>query len=129
MPMQTIAIEPDHDNLFCPATGVRVSCSEEIVASPATLAHWHGELADEPSLYREDIERAWDHYLAALDEDDSTCISDFLETLDDPNFICFQIERCGFSCGPVSTTEWFLFDMNYDVRQQDDAHQDKVATD
>jgi hypothetical protein len=36
----------------------------------------------------------------------------FLQSLDPPNWVAFEITTCGMACGPVWSTAWTVLDLS-----------------
>ena len=111
--MQIIQLELDHDNFFCPVNGQRITGSQSYEASPAQLGMWVDLVIDEPEINSPELEAKWQHYVEQLAEDDFTVMAEFFEAIDLPNHVCFEITTSGMACGPVSSTAWFVIDMDY----------------
>jgi hypothetical protein len=111
--MQIINLNLDRYNFYCPATGAQITSSTTCDGSPATLAIWHDEIISDPTILNKDIEEKWNAYNHSLGEDDWIELEDFLQSLEGENLICFAITTHGVACGPISSTTWYLIDMDY----------------
>ena len=123
--MQTISVEADSQDFFCPVTGVQLSgdkvvnISEEVFANTSLVALLVDELGLEPVWARPKFAEA----IAAIetaqddDEDDGDWLH-IVEALDKmdlaDNFVLFEVKTHGFACGPVSTVTYFLIDFSFE---------------
>ena len=113
--MQIIQLELSHDHFFCPATGKRITGPNSYEASPAQVGMWISEIMESPEIADPALESQWNRYVEALAEDDFIEVEGFLQSLEMPNHVCFEITTSGMACGPCSSTVWYVIDMDYDM--------------
>ena len=111
--MEIIQLELSHDNFFCPVTGQRITGPESYEASPAQAGMWIGMLITEPEIASPELEAQWKRYEDRLSEDDGVEIEAFLQSVELPSHICFEITTSGMACGPTSSTAWYVIDMDH----------------
>ena len=111
--MVIIQLDLSHDHFFCPVTGQRITGPQTYEASPAQAGMWIGEIIDDPEITSPELEAKWKHYEAHVSEEDGIEIEAFLESVELPNHVCFEITTSGIACGPCSSTVWYVIDMDY----------------
>jgi hypothetical protein len=110
--MQIIQLELSHDNFFCPATGQRITGPQSYEASPAQVGMWIGEIITEPEIASPELDAQWTRYEEQLSDDGGVDIENFLRSLNMPNHVCFEITTSGMACGPVSSSVWYVINMD-----------------
>lgn len=110
--MQLIKLQLDHDNLFCPVSGKQVTSTEHYEASPALVGMWVDGAIEDPEIHCDRLEAAWDAH-REKDDDGYVEVAEFLRSFDRDDYVCFEITTEGMSCGPMTSTAWFVFNMNY----------------
>lgn len=118
----------DHFNFFCPATGVHILGDEHCDDSAQSLrAYWVSDAFDEPVIKDPTLVEAWSKFsdeFAAKNEGSTAGdkeLEQFLKSYREPNWATFEITTCGMSCGPTSSTVWFVIDMNTEVEEDETA--------
>ena len=112
--MQIIELDLSHSNFFCPVTGIQLFSEDSQSSSPALMAVWVQEVANEPDIYNSALEQKWEDWVAANEEEEDFCwdVSEFLATVNEPNWVAFQI-TIGGSMMPETAT--ILIDMDYEI--------------
>jgi hypothetical protein len=121
--MQTISVETETQDFFCPITGIQLcgdsvaDISEDAFAKTSLVAMLVDELGLEPVYARP----AFGEALAAIEaepgeDDDWLEIVEALEKMNlGDNFVLFEVKTHGFACGPVSSITYFLVDFSYEA--------------
>ena len=120
--MQTISVETETQDFFCPITGIQLcgdsvsDISEDTFAKTSLVAMLVDELGLEPVYARP----AFGEALAAIEAEQGD--DDWLEIVEalgkmnlGDNFVLFEVETHGFACGPVSSITYFLVDFSYEA--------------
>jgi hypothetical protein len=109
--MQLVELNLSHYNFYCPVTGVKIFSEGEQHFSPAVLGLWVQEIANEPEIKNSELEQAWLQWVAANEDNDDFCwdVAEFLDTLEQSNWVAFQIQTGG-SLMPETVT--VLIDMD-----------------
>jgi len=105
------------DRMYCPST-------DEVIFAPhydeiemfadAMIAFWHDEFTHEPTINATGLEQAWEAvYLKWKAETDPALniwelLNKFLSEYQNPDWIVYECTFYGMTCGPVSTTMWFV---------------------
>lgn len=111
--MQVLRLEHGHWNFFCPVTGKAVYKDEGGSNAETFRGGWHQEVPREPLDLSPEIQEAWDSYLAKVDEEDGDLdVAAFLESVDLPGWVAFEVNSFGMACGPVWETTWTVLDLN-----------------
>jgi len=111
--MQLIQLERDNWNFFCPATGQPVFKDSGEPNATTVRGFWCHEVPDEPELLSEKLQPQWAAHVAIQDAaDESVDVVAFLKSVEQPNWVAFEITTCGFAWGPVSSTTWTVLDLN-----------------
>lgn len=80
---------------------------------------WHCEILDEPEINHSELEQLWKEYVSKTDQADEFLeVPDFLASVSFENLVCFEITTHGMACGPVSSTVWFVIDMDYQTDEE-----------
>ena len=111
--MQLIQLDLQHNNFFCPVTGHHIVGPEHYSPSPAMVGMWHFEVLEDPCIFNDELEEAWDAYWSDLGEDDLPDVPEFLEKIQAPNCVCFEITSHSDACGPTCEVVWYAIDMNF----------------
>ncbi len=126
--MQTISVETETQDFFCPITGTQLcgdsvsDISEDTFSKTSLVAMLVDELGLEPVWARP----AFGETLAAIkaeqgEDDDWLEIVEALEKMDlADNFVLFEVKTHGFACGPVSSITYFLVDFSYEADTVED---------
>ena len=118
--MQLIKLELNHEYLYCPVTGQLIQDPEmgygDIVES--VRGYWIGEIADQPEIKDEKLGKAWEVFCEA-NEDASWKVTRFLEEYDASNWVVFELTSYGMACGPVSSTIWYVIDMDRVLEEEE----------
>lgn len=110
--MQIIELERDDWNFYCPATGRLVFTDDGDPNTPALRGSWCHEVPEEPMHLAKELQPLWQAHLkaqAAIDE--GADVVGFLRSLEQPNWVAFEITTCGMVCGPVWNTTWTVLDL------------------
>jgi len=111
--MQLIRLEHGHWNFFCPVTGKEVY-KEEGGSNAATFrGGWHHEVPDEPLDLAPELQEAWAAYTAKVEAaEEHLDVAAFLQSLEQPGWVAFEITTSSMACGPVWETTWTVLDLN-----------------
>lgn len=113
--MQIIDLDLSHDNFYCPATGHHIVGPQHYEASPALVGMWHCEVLEEPEIQDAALETSYKEYLKQIEkEEEWPEMDEFLASFESPNFVAFKITTHGIACGPVSSTVWYVINMDYE---------------
>jgi hypothetical protein len=111
--MQLIKLEHGHWNFFCPATGKAVYGEEGGTNAETFRGGWHQEVPSGPLNLSSELQEAWDAYINQVDADEADLdVTAFLEGIDLPGWVAFEITTCGMACGPVWETTWTVLDLS-----------------
>lgn len=111
--MQLLRLEHGHWNFFCPATGKEVYKEEGGANAGTFRGGWHQEVPAEPLDLAPELQVAWDAYLAQVESEDGDLdVAAFLESVEQPGWVAFEITTCGIACGPVWETTWTVLDLS-----------------
>jgi hypothetical protein len=111
--MQLIRLERDDWNFFCPATGEPVFKETGEPNASTVRGFWCHEVPEEPELLSEELQPHWVAHVANQDAaEEGVDVVAFLESIDQPCWVAFEITTCGFACGPVSSTTWTVLDLS-----------------
>ena len=111
--MQLIQLERDDWNFFCPATGRQVFTDDGEPNTPALRGSWCHEVPEEPMHLAEELKPLWQAHLEAQEaEDEGADVVRFLQSVEWPNWVAFEITTCGMACGPVWSTAWTVLDLS-----------------
>jgi hypothetical protein len=67
---------------------------------------------EEPADLHPELQQAWDLYWnKQQDNDGGLDITSFLESIDQPNWVAFEITVSGMACGPITQTSWTVLDL------------------
>jgi hypothetical protein len=116
--MKNVAFELNHDNLFCPVTGIDImEDTDKILPSPAMKFIYLQEI-NEFITDDQNLEKMYESCLGATeDEDYEEALQLLFEKLQNQkNWICMEVTTFGMACGPISSTGYFCFDMDYQVK-------------
>lgn len=111
--MQLIRLEHGHWNFFCPITGAAVYGEGGDITASTFRGGWHHEVPAEPLDLAPELQPAWDSYLAKVDtEEGGIDVAAFLESVDQPAWVAFEVNSYGMACGPVWDTTWTVLDLS-----------------
>ena len=111
--MQIIEPERDDWNSHCPATGRLVFSENGEPNTPAPRGSWCHEVPEEPMHLAEELQPLWQAHLEAqADADEGADVVGFLRSVEQPNWVAFEITTRGTACGPVWSTAWTVLDLN-----------------
>ena len=111
--MQLIQLERDDWNFFCPATGQPVFKETGEANAPTLRGSWCHEVPEEPLFVAEDLLPEWEAHLAKQEAaEEGADVAAFLQAVDRPGWVAFQITTCGMACGPVWETTWTVLDLS-----------------
>jgi hypothetical protein len=110
--MKIVELTLSHYNFYCPATGQKIMAEGEQLTSPALLGVWIHEVANEPSIFNSKLDGDWKRWVEANedDEDFSWEIEKFFQSVDEPDWVAFQIQTGG---SLMSETVTIVIDMDY----------------
>jgi hypothetical protein len=110
--MQIIELERDDWNFFCPATGRRVFTEGGEPNTPFLRGSWCHEVPEEPMHLAEVLKLLWQQHLdAQAAKDEGADVVTFLQSVEQPNWVAFEITTCGMACGPARSTAWTVLDL------------------
>ena len=107
--MQLIQLEQEDWNVFCPSTGQLVFNDTGEPKASTVRGVWCHEVPDDPELLCTELQAHWAIQDAA---DEVVDVVAFLNSVDHPGWVAFEITTSGFACGPVSTTTWTVLDLS-----------------
>lgn len=111
--MQLIRLEHGHWSFFCPVTGEPVYTEAGEIGASSFRGGWHHEVPEEPLRLAPELQNAWDAYLAQVEaEDGDLDVPAFLESVDQPGWVAFEVNSFGMACGPVWETSWTVLDLS-----------------
>lgn len=112
--MQIVELSLDHPFLFCPVTGQTIVDGEDAFESPALAFCYLTEIG-EFNFIKPEFQDIYDQCeLLENDEEEIYALDLFLEKMKAyDKLVMFSITTHGFSCGPVSETIYYCFNMNY----------------
>ena len=111
--MQLLHLEHGHWNFFCPVTGKAVYAEEGGIQAETFRGGWHQEVLSEPLNLAPELQSAWDAYVNQVDADEADLdVAAFLEGVEQPGWVAFEIVSSGMACGPVWETTWTVLDLN-----------------
>ena len=124
--MQYVRLNVQHQNFFCPATGICL-CHEDpeklgFENSPMDVlscqAFWISEVLSD-SMSESDFKNpafreAWLKFESKFEEGywDVDDLINFLKSYHAPNWVAYEVTTTGMACGPVSSTAWWVIDMD-----------------
>jgi len=111
--MQLIRLEHGHWNFFCPVTGKAVYGEEGGIIAETFRGGWHLEVPDEPLNLAPELKTAWDAYASQMEAEDADLdVAAFLESVEQPGWVAFEVNSFGMACGPVWETTWTVLDLS-----------------
>jgi hypothetical protein len=111
--MQLIKLEHGHWNFFCPVTGKAVYAEGGGIIAETFRGDWHQEVPTEPLNLAPELEVAWQAYANKVEaEDGDLDVAAFLEGVDMPGWVAFEVHSFGMACGPVWETTWTVLDLS-----------------
>jgi len=111
--MQLIQLDLDNWNFFCPATGRPVYREDGEPNTPTFRGGWCDEVPEEPLDLAEELRPLWNAHLEAQEAaDEGADVAAFLQSIERPNWVAFEITTRGMACGPVWSTAWTVLDLN-----------------
>lgn len=107
--MQLLRLEHGHWNFFCPVTGKEVYKEEGGTNADTFRGGWHHEVPSEPLNLAPELQEAWAAYTAKVEaEDESLDVAAFLESVEQPGWVAFEVSTCGIG----SETTWTVLDLS-----------------
>lgn len=121
--MQTVYLELEKDEFYCPFTGQLLMDEniETFVPSPA-LAFFYIDEVGEMIYANNAMQDLWIKTEATIDAmDEALGVPSTYELLEEnlnkaeetDHLVCFYVTTSGIACGPVNSTGIYCFDMNY----------------
>lgn len=111
--MQLITLEHGHWNFFCPVTGQQVYEDAGDSRTDTFRGGWHQEVPSEPLNLAPELQEVWNAYLAKIVEEDGDIdVASFLQSVEQPSWVAFQVNSFGMACGPVWETTWTVLDLS-----------------
>jgi hypothetical protein len=109
--------------MFNPITG-EVIVEEECRNDAKSLkGYWLCDLLDEPVINEDKLRTAWEDFMENYIKDNQgipfswDAVEKFLENLDNPLWIAYEVTSTGIACGPVSFTDVFIVDKDVIVEE------------
>lgn len=123
--MKIFEIDLPHETFYCPVTGMCLQTDTEGFADdvPSVMGYWIGEVVEEPIIKNSVLEEAWQKFTG--DGDLSCRLTEFLSDYDNPSWVVFELTTSGIACGPVSSTIWYVIDLNFFFRPE--GHEPEMA--
>lgn len=119
--MQIIELERNDGNFFCPSTGMKVFHDDGEPLAPSLRACWCAVEPSEPIHLDEELAPQWEAHLESqLHADDGPDVVAFLQALQRPNWVAFEVSSFGMACGPVWSTTWTILDLGEPSEQEAD---------
>lgn len=111
--MKIFEIDLSHETFYCPVTGMCLQTDTEGFADevPSVMGYWIGEVVEEPMIKDENLQEAWDMFLENGSSD--SLPAKFLSGYNNPNWVVFELTTSGIACGPMSSTIWYVIDLNF----------------
>ena len=115
--MKIVELELNHYNFYCPATGVWITCEDDVNHdAPSLLGYWLDEFWREPFIKDEFLKQKWETYMENFEALESSpefvnkfeSLKDFFRNLNLNNAVVFKIE----DDLPHSRTPYFILDLN-----------------
>lgn len=111
--MQLIRLEHGHWSFFCPVTGAPVYTEEGGIGATTFRGGWHQEVPDEPLRLAPELEPLWEAYKTKVEAEDADLdVAAFLEGVEQPGWVAFEVNSFGMACGPVWETTWTVLDLS-----------------
>jgi len=111
--MQLIRLEHGHWNFFCPVTGKAVYGEEGDIIAETFLGGWHLEVPYDPLNLAPELKTAWGAYASQVEAEDADLdVAAFLESVEQPGWVAFEVNSFGMACGPVWETTWTVLDLS-----------------
>jgi hypothetical protein len=64
----------------------------------------------------EELKPLWQQHLdAPAVKDEGADVVTFLQSVEQPNWVAFEITTCGMACGPVWSTAWTVLDLGFEI--------------
>jgi hypothetical protein len=115
--MQIIKLSLNHNNFFCPVTGMAIMDNDSMnLTVPSMAAHWFDEDLLNPQINDLNIGLCWDDYKSDFEEFDSidpSLVLNFLEKYQSKHLVAFVIEENASSSQGWNHSNFFIIDMNY----------------
>jgi hypothetical protein len=117
--MNYCSFDLGHFNLFCPATGEIICGPNEVNEKAKSLrGFWIGDVLEEPTIPDAKLRSAWRKAVKEADGADSLMLERFLRGYAAPTWCAFAITTSGMACGPVSSTAWFVLDLDVEIETE-----------
>ena len=111
--MKIIKLEHGHWNFFCPVTGRAVYAEDGTIQAKTFRGGWHHEVPDEPLNLAAELQESWLVYVKQVEDDGGDLdITVFLENVEQPGWIAFEVVSYGMACGPICETTWTVLDLS-----------------
>ena len=113
--MQLIELSLDHHKLYCPISGEPILEPEDVNHdAPSLVAYWVDMAINEPFIKNDELRGAWEAWSATQEGwvDTDSFVTWLKEYDGGLNRVVFEITNHGIANGPVSSTVWFVLDMN-----------------
>ena len=110
----SINSNPNGANLSITDKNGKEVYKEEGGSNAATFrGGWHHEVPDEPLDLAPELQEAWAAYIAKVEaEEEDLDVAAFLQSVEQPGWVAFEITTCGMACGPVWETTWTVLDLS-----------------
>jgi len=111
--MQVIRLERNDWQFFCPATGEAVFQESGEPNAKSVRGVWVDADTSEALVIAPELEAAWEQHKREREAiDEWPDLLAFLESVDQPGWVAFEITTCGMACGPICTTTWTVLDLS-----------------
>ena len=104
-----------YDRMYCPSTNEIIfahGCEEIRTNAHALIAHWHGDVLDEPLIKDSKLKADWKEYYEKRNElrvvDRWELVERFFNDYNNPDWIVYECTFYGIACGPVRTLVYFV---------------------
>ncbi len=125
--MQLIELSLSHFNFYCPATGELLCNEDDGVNEDAKslMAYWLDLVFEEPHIKDETLKKDWKAFQDKYADENFGSSPNFeafeswLKEYNRGNWVVFVITNSGISCGPSSSTVWWVIDMDTFTEEED----------
>ena len=125
--MQIIELELSHYNFYCPATGELLCNEDDGVNEDAMslMGYWCDLVFEEPCIKDETLKKDWKAFEDKYADQnlgsspDYKSFESWLKAYNRGNWVVFVITNSGMSCGPSSSTVWWVIDMDTFKEEED----------
>jgi hypothetical protein len=102
-------------------------CNDDAVS---LKGYWIGDFLNEPIINDDKLRTAWKTFIENFNKDNpgtQVCwddLDEFLEVIDNPSWIIYEITGIGMACGPIGYTVVYIVDKEVIVEELGEAEMD-----